>query len=270
MEKPTKTVHGRFSVYFAGQTVDPALLSGQLGSAPTIKGKGRGGIKILKAGPLTLACRKYTHGGLFRALTGDTFFSGRRALKESEITSYLREKGFPVIEPFAVIVEDRFFRKSLYFISRFEEEANDLLQFLAHSGQMTRYRMIRHLARYIYLLETLGIYHPDLHLNNVLITKTKEMKFLDFDKSRKGVVSKKEVIDMVFRLNRYAEKMERAGVITFTMKERVLFLRTYRRLSGHDIISEVAKRARAKKFTSRLGWFVERLLYSGNRSSRQV
>ena len=269
MEKPTKTVHGPFSVYFAGEPVDPAPLIRQLDTERTIEGKGRGGIKVLEAGGLSLACRKYTHGGLFRALTGDTFFSGGRALKELEVTSYLREKGFPVVEPFAVIVEDHSIRKGLYFITRFEEGSVDLLQFLETSSRWTRYRMIKRLARNIHLLVTLGIYHPDLHLNNVLITKAKEMKFLDFDKSRKGVVSKREVTNMIFRLNRYAEKMEKKGVITFTMKERMLFLRTYRKLSGYDIITEVAKKAKAKKAASRAGWFVERMLYSNKRSSRQ-
>jgi hypothetical protein len=270
MENPTKTVHGPFSVYFVKEVFDPAQLTRQLTSARTIEGKGRGGIKILAAGAQNLACRQYMHGGLLRAATGDRFFSGSRALRELETTVYLQEKGFPVIEPFAVIVEDRFLRKRLYFITVLEKEATDLLQFLQTSGQWARYRLVRRLAKYIYLLETLGIYHPDLHLNNVLITKKKVMKFLDFDKSRRGSVTKEEVVRMVFRLNRYAEKMEKKGIITFTMKERMLFLRTYQRLSGYDIISAVAKQAKTKKATSRIGWFVERLLYSSNRSSRQV
>jgi len=270
MEKPTRTVHGPFSVYFPREALDPALLIRQLDTARTIEGKGRGGIRILEAGGLALACRKYTHGGLFRALTGDTFFSAGRALKELEITSYLLEEGFPVIAPYAVIVEDHSIRKGLYFITLFEEGSVDLLQFLQRAAQWPRYRMIRRLARYIHLLVTLGIYHPDLHLNNVLITKAKEMKFLDFDKSRKGVVSTREVINMIFRLNRYAEKMEKKGIITFSMKERMLFLRTYGRLSGYDIISAVAKKAKTKKAESRLGWFVEALLYSNRRSSRRL
>ena len=266
MENPVKTVYGPFSIYFVKEVIDPAQLTRQLTSARTIEGKGRGGIKILDAGALKLACRQYIHGGLFRAATGDRFLSGSRALRELETTSYLREKDFPVIEPFAVIVEDRFLRKRLYFITVFEKEATDLLQFLQTSGQWTRYRLVRRLAKYIYLLQTLGIYHPDLHLNNVLITEKKEIKFLDFDKSRRGSVTKQEVVRMVFRLNRYAEKMEKAGIITFTMKERMLFLRTYQRLSGYDIISAVAKQAKTKKATSRVGWFVEKLLYRDHKA----
>jgi hypothetical protein len=270
MEKPVKTVHGPFSVYFVKEVIDAPLLIRQLTSARTIEGKGRGGIKILEVGGRKLACRQYMHGGLFRAATGDRFLSGSRALRELETTSYLREKDFPVIEPFAVIVEDRFLRKRLYFITVLEKEATDLLQFLQTSGQWTRYRLVRRLAKYIYILEALGIYHPDLHLNNVLITKKKEMKFLDFDKSRRGSVTKQEVVRMIFRLNRYAEKMEKAGIITFTMKERMLFLRTYQKLSCFDIVSAVTKKAKTKKATSRMGWFLERLLYGGNRSSRKV
>ncbi|MDR2018661.1 MAG: hypothetical protein LBQ00_07310 [Syntrophobacterales bacterium] len=251
--------------------MDPALLTRQLDSALTIRGKGRGGIMILDAGTVTLACRKYVHGGVLRAVTGKMFLSGLRALKEMEITSYLREMGFPVVDPFAVIVEDRILTKRLYFITVFEEEATDLLKFLAESGRMARYRKIRKLAEHIRQLEVLGIYHPDLHLNNVLIARDdKEMKFLDFDRSSRGNVTKKEVTNMIFRLNRYAEKMEKDGIITFTMRERMLFLRAYQRLSGFDIILEVEKKAKTKKFTSRLGWFIERLLYNNRRSNRQL
>ena len=261
MPKLTLLNHGTYSIHYSGQTVAPSLLIERLQGARTIEEKGRGGIGVLRVGPMTLACRKYVHGGLFRAVTGDRFLSGKRALDEIDITRYLWDAGFPVVEPFCVIVERRFFAKHLYFLSLFKEGAQDLLDYLAKAGQMARFRAIRRLGQLFFRLECLGVYHPDLHLNNVLITKDGEMIFLDFDKSRRGGVSKAEVERMVWRLYRFAEKMERHGAITFSLKEKVLFLRTYRRLSGYDILSSMEARVKAKRFTSRMGWRIEKLLY---------
>jgi len=38
--------------------------------APALAHEGRAGIRIFDVAGRRLACRKYTHGGLFRALTG--------------------------------------------------------------------------------------------------------------------------------------------------------------------------------------------------------
>ena len=153
--------------------MEPALLINQLSTTEILQGKGREGIKILHAGDLTLACRKYVHGGLLRTFTGDIFFSSKRALQEMGALLYLREKGFPAIEPFCVIVEKRFFAKTLYLVTVFKKDASDLLEFLRISRQMARFRALRRVAHLLFSLELLGVYHPDLHLNNILITPEK-------------------------------------------------------------------------------------------------
>ncbi len=257
----TEITHGRYSVYFAEETVEPSLLIDALAKAPTIHGKGRGGISLVRVGPTTLACREYVHGGLFRAFTRDIFLSSRRAIREMEVTRYLRDNGFPVVEPFAVIVEKRFLLRRLYFLTRFVEKAVDLLEYLSLSGRMARMRAIRRLATHLYRLEGLGVYHPDLHLNNVLVTAKQGMIFLDFDKSVRDGSTKDLMIRMFWRLNRFAEKMERKGVAAFSLRERVLFLRTYRRLSGYNIVSVMEQKAGRKRLLNKAGWFVERLFY---------
>ncbi|MBA4417880.1 MAG: hypothetical protein C0392_08220 [Syntrophus sp. (in: bacteria)] len=241
--------------------MEPALLINQLNGATILKGKGRGDIKILHAGDLTLACRKYVHGGLLRAFTGDIFFSEKRALQEMEAIRSLRENGFPAIEPFCVIVEKRFFAKTLYLVTVFKKDASDLLEFLKISGQMTRFRALRKVAQLFFSLELLGVYHPDLHLNNVLVTPEKALIFLDFDKSRTGPLAKNDMARMFWRLNRFAEKMERMNYITITLKEKAYFLRVYRRLSGYDMVPNMEKGHETKKVVSRIGWFIERIFY---------
>lgn len=261
MTEFTKIVYGQFSIYFAGKSVDPDSLIGRLNEASTIDGKGREGIKLIHMGDMNLACRKYVHGGLLRAITSDIFLTGRRALSEMTITRYIEDQSFPVVSPFCIMIENRFLTKRLHFLTIFEENSIDFLEYLQRSGKMTRLRAVRRLAELLYRLEILGIYHPDLHLNNVLITAERRMVLLDFDRSRMGKITKKDILRMFWRLNRFAEKMEKKGLITFSLMEKTLFLRTYRKLSGSDLETEMNKKARTKGWVNRFGWLVEQLLY---------
>jgi hypothetical protein len=261
MTRLTALTKRPYRIYFAGEPVDPSLIVDELGKGRAVEGKGRGGITLITLDVLTLACRKYVHGGLFRAITGDTFFSARRAIKELEITCYLHDKGFPVVEPFAAVIKCGFLTKELHLLTLYKEGAVDLLDFLAGSERIGRLRAVRRLARLFYQLETLGVRHPDLHLNNVLVTPTHDLLFLDFDKARIGTLTGRDMIRMFWRLNRYAEKMERKGAARFSDEERIFFLRTYTRLSGRDVSAEMTRRAGSKKVWSRVGWFVEKVLY---------
>lgn len=261
MNSLTPLIYGQYLIYFAGEPADPLPLIQCIGKGELIKGKGRGGIALVRLNGRRLACRKYTHGGLLRAITGDMFLSDRRALAELEITGYLRGSGFPVVEPFAAITEKRLFTKRLYILTLYKEGAVDLLEFLVSSGKMRRLRTIKRLAELLYKMETLGVRHPDLHLNNVLVTPNRELVFLDFDKCVKGVFTGRDTIRMFFRLNRHAEKMERKGAAAFTLKERAMFLRAYRKISGRDLYPELERRAQSKRLLNKAGWLVERLLY---------
>ncbi len=261
MAELTETKHGPFSIYFAGQPVEPSALIDQLDKGRVIENKGRGGIRIIHTGGLTLACRKYLHGGLLRAITGDIFFSSKRVIREIKVIIYLKDSGFPVVEPFAAIVKRRLLTKHLYLLTVFREGAVDLLDHLGTSSKMARLRSIRQLARLFCRLEELGIYHPDLHLNNVLMTPDKGMVFLDFDKSSIKTFTKRDMARMFWRLNRFAEKMASHGRIFITPGEKVFFLRTYSRLAGYDMLAHMEKKAGLKTLSSKMGWFIENALY---------
>jgi hypothetical protein len=267
MSKLTETKHGPFTVYFAGPLVEPSRIVNQLDSSEVIESKGRGGIRIIHAGGFILACRKYLHGGLLRALTGNTFFSSRRTIREIETIMYLRDNSFPVIEPFASVVKNKVLTKDLYLLTVFAGGAVDLLDHLRVSTKMGRFRSIRQLAGLFCRLEGLSIYHPDLHLNNVLVTPEKGMIFLDFDKSTRKILTRADMARMFWRLNRFVEKMARNRRLTVTPQEKVLFLRTYGRLSGYDMLAHMEKKAGVKALLSRIGWFVENALYGRAASS---
>lgn len=236
------------------------LVEKMLGSS-ILEHEGRAGIRILDVAGKKLACRKYTHGGLFRAFTRDVFLSARRSAEEAEVMLLLKRSGFPVVTPFATITELGTLRKRLYLCTLFEEGAMNLLDYLKRSGTKARLRAAQRFGELLWGLEKAGIYHPDLHLKNVVFTPDGNMLFLDFDRASKRSIGQKDAESMFWRLARYIDKMQRQGELRVDEREKILCLRTYERLSKRNIIESMRKQMRKKALLHRAGWFVESLLY---------
>jgi RIO-like serine/threonine protein kinase len=166
-----------------------------------------------------------------------------------------------VVEPAGILVGEDFPFKKPHLITMFEENVGDLLEFIKVSARKQRLRAICNLARFLWSLENLGIYHPDLHLRNVLVKDDGRLIFLDFDKARRKDISRRDIESMVWRLNRFAEKWEQKGYLRISILERLLFLRTYSRLSGYNLEGEMVNKIQGKRLLSRIGWFVESILY---------
>ncbi|MCX5816935.1 MAG: hypothetical protein NTX75_11960 [Proteobacteria bacterium] len=256
-----KDTYGKFHLYLQDGAVEPSVLIDAFLKADVLEGKGRDSIKVLTVGGKRIACRKYIHGGLLRGFTKDYFFSGKRAIKELEIIYYLKKVGFPVVEPYCAIIETCGAMKIPYLLTVFEEDAISLLDFFSKAEPGTRSKIIKTLAGHMYDLERVGAYHPDLHLNNVLITHNNDMKFLDFDKARIGPITKKDMVRMFWRLNRYVEKMAKSGYGNVSVKEKILFLKSYKRLSGYDVLPLMKKRLKTMRFFDKTGWFLDSFLY---------
>jgi hypothetical protein len=252
---------GSFVVTYRQGLVDPFLVMNQLSNPRETIARGRGEIKILSAGDKLLACRKYIHGGLLRGITGDTFYNEKRAAAELETMMFLEGKSFPVVRSCGYITKNSLCTKDLYFLTFFEENALDLLEFLKSARRKKRLRAIRNLAGFLFEMGKLGIYHPDLHLQNVLVTKADGLMFLDFDRAYRKVFTKKDMKSMFWRLNRFVEKKENAGELLVTMEEKTLFLRTIERLSGYRIIEDMQKQLKSKHRAYALGWRLESLFY---------
>jgi hypothetical protein len=268
MDILNKERFGSFVVTYRQGLIDPSLVMRQLSNFHETIAKGRGEIKILSVGDKLLACRKYIHGGLLRGITRDTFYSEKRAAAELKIMMYLEENGFSVVRPCGYITKSNLCTKDLYFLTFFEEKALDLLEFLKSAHRKERLRAIKNLARLLFRMGKLGVYHPDLHLQNVLVTKAGNLIFLDFDKAFRKVVEKKDMETMFWRLNRFAEKKINAGELAVTFEEKTLFLRTIEQLSGHRIIEDMQKKLKSKRRVFTLGWCLESLFYGhqiGNR-----
>lgn len=265
MTELKKQAYRNFFIYYATEPLDPDALVRNFLKANTITGKGRGGIKIFDIDSGRVVSRKYLHGGLLRAITRDVFWNGKRAVDEMETLLYLEENGFPVVHPHAVLVEKGVMPKNLFIITRYIEHGTDLLDFIRTSSDKERRKIIVKMARLFRDLEILGVYHPDLHPNNVIVTPAKELIFLDFDKAKVRAPTVKDMENMFWRLNRYIEKWEQKGLIRITDMEKELFLRACGRLSGRDMRPIMSKKTRAKRLTGRIGWFIESLFYGGGK-----
>lgn len=265
MASPEKIIRNGFTIYACDKRADPRAVIEQMSRGEIIRGKGRGGIRVLSVDGRKMACRQYIHGGLFRAITGDRFCSEKRALDEAGVLCYLAESNFPVVRPCCVIAERAGPAKRIYLITEFVQDASDLLDIWRTASRMKRFRIIKRLAGFFRRLEMLGVYHPDLHINNILFTGQGEFIFLDFDRARKKAVTTDDMEKMFRRLDRYMEKQKRREDITINMHEKIFFLRVYQKLSGCDILSRMEKQVKTRTFLSRIGWFVESLLYGGNR-----
>lgn len=256
---------GSFTIICYSPVRDPVGLLRVMADAPVIPGKGRGGIKTIEVDGQKLLARQYTHGGLFRMFTGDRFLGGRRAVAEAEITEYLHRCGFPVVKPFCVVIERRALTCRLHLVTFLEEGAVELLQRTRESSAKQRLRIARRLGESFYRLERAGVFHPDLHLRNVIATSDGRLVFLDFDRARRKAVGPKDVLWMLKRLGRFVDKMERQGQLSATPLERALFLKAYARLSDYDPTPELRGSADRDALRHRIGWLMESLLYGKRR-----
>jgi tRNA A-37 threonylcarbamoyl transferase component Bud32 len=257
----TQQTVGKFTVVYYSSAPDPVAFLRTLADAPVIPGQGRGGISMIEAEGQKLVARKYIHGGLFRILTGDLFLKRRRATAEADIMNYLGNAGFPVVKPFSVVTERRSFAWRLHLVTILEEGAVDLLRQFPSLSQRRRLRIVTQLAESLWRLQQAGVYHPDLHLRNVLVATDGRLVFLDFDRALRKTIGRKEMKSMFLRLGRFVDKMERQGRFSVSVLEKALFLRSYARLSGEDLTHELAESARRASFRHRIGWFIESLLY---------
>lgn len=263
--KFTEISQGDLTVFSRGGAIDPSVLANICANAESVKGKGRGSLRLLSFNGIRLACRKYRHGGLLRGIGGDRFLSGERAIREMETTWYLKDKSFAVVEPFCVITRKKGLIKNLYFLTVYEEEKEGLLGVFSRAQPRERLRIIRGLAVSILTLEKLGVYHPDLHLDNILVGADRSMVFLDFDRAQRKKLTKADVMKMFWRLDRYVEKMVRRGYTPVSAREKAFFLRCYRRLSGYDPVPAMTREIKGRSIRYRLGWFLDNLLYRGKK-----
>lgn len=261
MAKFNRVQVGGYTVVYRGEQVDAAQLVAGIKNPEKRFTAGRGAPGILEIGGRTIVCRQYLHGGWLRGVTGGAFFHEGRALRELEVTAYLEEKGFPVIAPIGYVVEKQASSRRLYFLSLFLEGSRDLMTYFASAGRKERLRMSGRLAAALFEMGRLGVYHPDLHLRNVLVADDGGLVFLDFDKAYRKEVARDDYERMFWRLDRFVRKYSVLFGRPVDEMERALFLRTYERLSGDSVTDTMAQKRDKMEHASKLGWAIDRVLY---------
>lgn len=153
---------------------------------------GRGKLRVfhLDNGETALV-RSYRHGGTFRCLTGNLFWSWPpRPFRELALTEAVRRKGIPTLEIYGAWVErvwGPFYRG--WLITRELTEAHDLwaaLQSDLYTGTNGR-PLLKAVAQSLREMHRRGVYHGDLNLKNILIRREVDgitSYIIDFDKAR--------------------------------------------------------------------------------------
>lgn len=153
---------------------------------------GRGAVRVRGlANGHPAVIRRYFHGGVFRCLTRDWFFTWPpRPFRELAITEELRRRGLTTLEVYAACVSRPFgpFYRG-WFITRQLPDAEDLWSALK-TGLAERLgfeRVLRVVAESIAALHREGVYHADLNLKNILVRAEGAdvaAYIIDFDKTK--------------------------------------------------------------------------------------
>lgn len=168
-----------------------------------------------------MVLRQYSHGGLLRAITGNLYCFGARSFRELAITEKIRSCGIPTVEPIGAVHQRTglpiFYRAYLLTIE--VPGALNAIQYLQKSAEnlgretlIRKRKMIRDSGLLLRQFHRCGFFHQDLQLKNILVSGDRIL-IIDFDRSYgKPVLTARERMKNLLRLNRSVEKWRRSGL----------------------------------------------------------
>ena len=193
--------------------------------------------------------RRVRHGGLWGKVTGDLLWGIGRPVRELINANNALERGVPTAEILGIRLEAAgplltgpFYRAEVF--SRELPETIDLLELLKSlestlDVQQHKGEIIRAVALSVRAMHEAGLYHNDLHLKNILITKSTsggqfKAYIIDLDKSSlHESLSLNQRIKNLLRLDRSVEKFMTVGAYCdtplrpITQRDKLRFLRDY-------------------------------------------
>lgn len=218
-----------------------------------------------------MVVRQYSHGGLFQAITRNLYLFGSRSFQELALTEEIRSCGIPTIQPIGAI--HCLVLRPLYqacLLSLEVPHATDFIQYFqkigAHPSRENlsqKRKAIRSAGHLLRQFHQAGFYHGDLQLKNILVAGNQPL-LIDFDRSyRKPILSLREKMRNLLRLNRSVEKRKRLG-LPFTRTDRWRFFLAY---AGEDrkIRETMRKTLRTysvRSFFYQIGWTLQRIYRS--------
>jgi 3-deoxy-D-manno-octulosonic acid kinase len=192
---------------------DPELLCAQ---QTGIMHAGRGVMPTieLESPAERIVVRKYRRGGLLRFLNADIFLGRHRSFNELAVTLHAVEEGIPVADILGALslrVCGPLYRH--YLVSRELTDCCDLPAWFQEQGSVDEDVAVlaRCVADRVRHMHDCGLYHGDLNLKNILVSRTdvRQLFIIDWDKSthRQGALGLDDRQRNVVRFYRSAEKL---------------------------------------------------------------
>lgn len=200
--------------------------------------------------------RRYRHGGLLGKITGDIFWNHCRPLNEAVVSEKVFESGVKTVEVVAVIKRNGvypFFKAEI--VTKEIANAFDLIDaiknMLQEKGNLfdKKREVIHEIALMVKKLHDVGVYHADLHLKNILLSRGGNGEFLpyiiDLDKSTLNrSLTIESRLKNLFRLDRSVVKiylsLKGKGLLQrekfpISLSDRVRFFKIYIEAADGDI-----------------------------------
>lgn len=218
----------------------------------TVQGRGEYPCLPLKGGGAAIV-RRVRHGGLWGKIMRDVLWGAGRPIRELVNTNRCLERDIPTAEILGLRLERQawpFYRAEVF--SRELKGTLDLLELLRspQKYQPHKRKIVKAVATAVRAMHEGGLYHKDLHLKNILITKSLfgrpfKAHIIDLDKSRlhDGALPLTKRIKNLIRLDRSVEKFMAVGAYCrasgrfaganntplrpITQRDKLRFLRDY-------------------------------------------
>lgn len=212
-------------------------------------GGGRGGVRTLPGGLVIRHCRR---GGALGGLLGDRHWSPESAWDEMRISETLLREGVAVAEVLAVRAEKHGLTWRLDVVTRTIEDAATLRDCLAGEAPrgFPRLPPAAPVAAAVRRMHDSGLWHADLNLQNILLTRHGEARIIDLAGSRlRRPLPERARLDNIARLYRSLEK-QHLRVPRFTL---LRFLMSYF-VRDRAAVKRAAAAAESKMRRHRLWW----------------
>jgi 3-deoxy-D-manno-octulosonic acid kinase len=244
-----------------GPDSDPVLRASTLG--------GRKPLEELETPRGTLLLRRFSHGGLLRALTGARFADAARPFRELALSSALLARG--IATPLVVGARARAAPAGGWYLDLLSlriEGARDL-ESLLRAGAAARAdfpALVRGAGAFVRSLHEAGLDHVDLTTKNLLFSEAAGApRFLVLDLDRSLLVEPLPAPARernLRRLLRFVLRREERGVPALRARDYQRFLAGYEpeAAARRELAHAVFEAQRRELGWHRIGWGVERLL----------
>jgi tRNA A-37 threonylcarbamoyl transferase component Bud32 len=209
---------------------------------------GRGGVRQLPGGFLIRHCKR---GGALGGLLGDRHWSPKTAWDEMQMSEKLMREGVAVAEVLGVRAEKRGLAWRLDVVTRTIEDAATLRDVIAGERGFPR-PPVAAVASAVRRMHDSGLWHADLNLQNILVTRDGDVRIIDLAGSKvKRPLPERARLDNLARLYRSLEK-QHLRVPAFSL---LRFLMTYF-VRDRSAIQRAIAASEAKMRRHRLWWAV--------------